>query len=371
MATTIDSSQAISRLTPLAEVLAMADACVKPVAPRTIDVALAAGRTLAGDAVVHARPNAATALADGWAMNADETQGAGSYAPALLMRAPQRVETGQPMPPDTDGVAPFDAVRLGRDRAEALSPVNPGESVLPAGGDCDPAIPLRRAGERLRLTDLAAFAAAGLARISVREPRIHVLPVRGNAIINAAARLVASDIERNGGAPRIETGRDLKLAFAADSPDGIVVIGGTGSGRNDTSVQLLAREGTLAVHGIAITPGETAALGFVGSRPVLLLPGRLDGALAVWLTIGRRLLARFAGGDDGEPAANVRLARKVSSPLGLAEFVPVRRSGDTAEPLAAKYLPFSTLARADGWILVPAGSEGYSEGATVAVRPWP
>jgi molybdopterin biosynthesis enzyme len=371
MATTIDSMQAISRLTPLTEVLAMADLGIKPVAPRTIDVALAAGRTLASDATVHARPNAAIALTDGWAMNAEETLGAGSYAPASLMRPPQRVEAGQAMPPDTDGVAPFDAVRLDRDRAEALSPVNSGEGVLPAGGDCDPAIPLRRAGERLRLTDLAAFAAAGLARISVREPRIHILPVRGNAIVNAAARLVAGDIERNGGAPRIEIGRDLKLAFAGDSADGFVVIGGTGSGRNDTSVQTLMREGKLGVHGIAVTPGETAALGFSGSRPVLLLPGRLDAVLAVWLTVGRRVLARLAGGDDSEPAANVRLARKISSPVGLAEFVPVLRSGDTAEPLAAKYLPFSALARADGWILVPADSEGYPEGTTVAVRPWP
>ena len=160
----------------------------------------------------------------------------------------------------------------------------------------------------------------------MREPRIHILPVRGNAIINAAARLVASDIERHGGAARLETGRDLGLALAAESADGIVVIGGTGSGRNDTSVQTLAREGELGVHGIALTPGETAALGFIGSRPVLLLPGRLDAALAVWLVVGRRLLARLAGGDDRELAASATLTRKVASPVGLAEFVPVRRA---------------------------------------------
>ena len=47
MATTIDSMQAISRLTPLTEVLAMADLGIKPVAPRTIDVALAARREAA------------------------------------------------------------------------------------------------------------------------------------------------------------------------------------------------------------------------------------------------------------------------------------------------------------------------------------
>jgi molybdopterin biosynthesis enzyme len=42
-----------------------------------------------------------------------------------------------------------------------------------------------------------------------------------------------------------------------------------------------------------------------------------------------------------------------------------------AEPLGSGYLSFSALARADGWILVPADSEGYPKGARVAVRPWP
>jgi molybdopterin molybdotransferase len=55
----------------------------------------------------------------------------------------------------------------------------------------------------------------------------------------------------------------------------------------------------------------------------------------------------------------------------LAEVVPVRRKGDTAEPLATKYLPLSALTRSDGWILVPADSEGYSAGSQVQVRPWP
>ena len=68
------------------------------------------------------------------------------------------------------------------------------------------------------------------------------------------------------------------------------------------------------------------------------------------------------------------LSRKVVSTVGLAEVVPMRRLADAAgkvEPLASKYLPFSALARADGWILVPADSEGYSAGAQVSVSPWP
>jgi molybdopterin molybdotransferase len=187
--------------------------------------------------------------------------------------------------------------------------------------------------------------------------------------------LVAADIERRGGAARLdEPGRGLDVALAAESADAIIAIGGTGSGRNDTSVQLLAREGRLAVHGIALAPGETAAFGFAETRPVLLLPGRLDAALAVWLMVGRHLLERLAAGKHNEPADHLTLARKVTSTVGLAELVPVRRSIDNAdavEPLASRYLPLSSLTRADGWILVPADSEGYAAGTTVQVRPWP
>jgi molybdopterin molybdotransferase len=375
MAAASATIQTIARLTPLADVLAMVDLDVKPVTPRTVELIGAAGRTLAVDVMAPARPSAALALLDGWAIAADATLGAGGYTPALLPQKPQRVEVGQPMPPDTDSVAPFDALKISGGIAEVLAIINPGDGVLPAGGDCDSAIPLRRAGERLRAIDLAAFAAAGIARITVREPRIRVLPLRGSGIINAAARLVASDIERRGGSTRLDdAGRDFGGVLGAESADAVVVIGGTGNGRNDNSVQMLAREARLAVHGIALTPGETAALGFAGLRPVVMLPGRLDAALAVWLVVGRRMLERLTAttiNKDSEPVETLPLARKVTSTVGLAELIPVRRNAGHAEPLAAKYLSLSSLARSDGWILVPADSEGCSAGSMVHVRPWP
>ena len=203
---------------------------------------------------------------------------------------------------------------------------------------------------------------------------IRVVPLRGSGIVVAAARTVATDIERRGGAARLDGPAAISAAcWRRKAPTPVVALGGTGSGRNDTSAQTLAREGRLAVHGMALTPGETAALGFVGIRPVLLLPGRLDAALSVWLTVGRHMLDRLAAAEskDNEPAEIMTLARKVASTVGLTELVPVRRNGEGAEPLASKYLPLSSLSRSDGWILVPADSEGYSAGAPVQVRPWP
>jgi molybdopterin molybdotransferase len=371
MAATPQTSQTIARLTPLAEVLALIDRRVQLVAPSEVDANAAAGRVLGADAVAPARPQHAIALIDGWALRAEDTSGAGGYAPALLPQPPQRVDAGEPMPAGTDSVAPLDAVSVTGGRAEAFGALAPGEGVLPAGGDCGPDMALRRAGERVSVTHIAAFAAAGLVHVILREPRLAIVSRRADRIVAAAASVIARDIERQGGTARVDDSGELDRVLRDDAVDAVAIIGGTGSGRNDASVQILARMGEIAVHGVAVSPGDTAALGFVGAKPVLLLPGRLDAALSVWLVIGRHVLARLAGGDASEPTVTMVLARKVTSTVGLAEVVPVRRSGDGVEPLAAKYLPLSALARADGWILVPAESEGYPARTGVAVRAWP
>jgi molybdopterin molybdotransferase len=134
---------------------------------------------------------------------------------------------------------------------------------------------------------------------------------------------------------------------------------------------MLARLGRLEAHGVALSPGETAAFGMAGTRPVLLLPGRIDGALAVWLQLGERLMARLAASREEAPAVAARLTRKVASNLGLAELIPVRWCDGEAEPLGSGYLPLQAIAQADGWLLVAAEREGYPEGASVMIRPWP
>jgi molybdopterin biosynthesis enzyme len=372
MAAARERRQTISRLTPLAELTALMDREVKPVVSHALEVTAAGGAILAGDVAAPTRPHAAISLVDGWALSAEATRDAGGYAPALLADVPPHVAVGDVMPPGTDCVAPLDVVKVGDGRAEVLAAVGPGDGVLPAGGDSDPSVPLRRTGERLRQIDLAACAAAGVPRVAVRQPRLHVAALRRTDIIAAAGRAIAADIERSGGIVRHEDGTN-DFATLLNDADALIALGGTGAGHNDAAVSELREKGRIAVHGVALTPGETMAFGFIGDRPVLLLPGRLDAALAIWLTAGRHMLGRLAGAglEAREPTERLPLARKVTSTVGLTELIPVRRVGNDVEPLASKYLPFSALTRSDGWILVPSASEGYSAGALVSVSPWP
>ena len=359
-------TQRLSALTQIGSVLARVEALAQPTGAREAPTADAEGRVLAADAGVEApHPPAALALRDGWAVRADAVGDAGPYSPAPIA-APQWIDAGMPMPIATDAVLPRDAVMRVGAGAEALAAAVPGDGVLAAGADAAPGAPLRRAGRRLRAADVAALQQAGVARVSIREPRVRVVAMPG---CDAVALTISRGVAAHGA--NVIFVRALERALADEQTDLVITVGGTGEGRNDTSVATLARMGKLDIHGFGMTPGETAALGSAKGHPVLMLPGRLDAALAVWLTVGHRLLARLAGGNDADSTTALTLVRKVASSVGLAEFVPVRRNGDTAEPLATKYLPLSALTRADGWILVPAGSEGYPEGATVMMRPWP
>jgi molybdopterin biosynthesis enzyme len=351
----------------LADVLNSFQTSVEPVPPREEALAAALGKTLAADVAIAAGlPAQALALRDGFALRSDLTTDASSYAPALITPAPLRIDLGGPMPVDADAVAPLDAVTA---KGEVTMPITPGDGVLPVGGDATAGV-LRLAGARLRRVDVALMQSLGIDRVLIREPRVRIVRVRADAIADAAAGLVANAIEAEGGIT-VTDGQKLDTALQTADADAVVAIGGTGSGRHDTSVRTLAQLGRVAFHGIGIQPGETTAVGFAGARPVLLLPGRLDAAVAGWLTVGRRLLARLAFRMIEEQPFLAELSRKIASPLGLAEVVPVRRRFSQVEPLGGTYVSPQTFARADGWVLVPADSEGYPAGSKVPVRPWP
>ena len=66
------------------------------------------------------------------------------------------------------------------------------------------------------------------------------------------------------------------------------------------------------------------------------------------------------------------LTGKIVSGLGQIEAVLVRRVGDRATQLGpVGETPLAALLQANGLALVPEGSEGYPEGAMIAVHPFP
>jgi len=366
--------QRTSRLTPLDDLLRRIDETVAPVTPRDMRTAAALGATLAQDIAI-AEPHPATALAliDGWAVHAEATADAGAYAPAILPYA-REVAVGEALRADGDAVASLEAMTWRDGKGEVHVPIIPGDGVLMPGTDAAAGEVLRRSGHRLRAIDVAAMQALGISGARVRKPRVRVVRVsRGrNDIADAIVDWLAYAIAADGCEPVVSRpGAELGALLTGGGADAVVMVGGTGAGAGDETVHALARTGSVETHGIAVSPGETAAFGFANSRPALLIPGRLDAAVTVWLLIGQAMLAGLRGGVGNQASRKSTLTAKVASTVGLTELILVRRAAEGVEPIASKYLPLATLSHADGWIVIPAASEGIPSGARVAVRPLP
>jgi len=365
------ASQRIVKFTPLAEIYAKIDALAQ-VESRDARLDAALGRALAADASApRALPQQPVALRDGWAVRADAVLDAGPYAPVPLAAKPPWIEAGSAVPAGMDAILPLESVMLTARGAEALANAASGEGILPAGADAAAGLALRRSGERLRHVDLALLCAAGIANVKIRQPRIRLVcaqkEVGGEDFLTP---FLSRLIEACGGVAEAGPAMSLEQSFTDASLDAVFVLGGSGGGRNDKSVLTLARVGRVECHGVALLPGETAAFG-MAAKPVLVLPGRFDAALAVFLTLGRRLIARLAGAVEDEARIPLQLSRKIASQPGFAEFVALRREDQGIVPLSAGPSTLAALARADGWLLVPPESEGYPAGAIVEMRLFP
>lgn len=356
---------ASAALMPLSEAVARLTEGVAPVTERVLPVGAALGRVAARDVIgPRDHPERATALRDGWAMAADGVTGASAYSPILAHPPPAWVEAGQGLPEGTDTVLPPEALE-GR-MVVADAPV--GDGVRRAGEDLPAGTRLIAAGERIAPRHLLTGTGG---EIAVRVPRLALI-VTGNATPSAtalAALIAAEGCDPGRLVPVAEDADTIATAIRSARADAILVLGGTGPGRTDHSVAALALAGEVLAHGIAIHPGETAAIGRAQGRPALLLPGRPEAALAVFLALLRPLLAALSGARAAEPPTGA-LLRKVSATIGVSDVVFVRRRAEGFEPLGSADLPLWRLAEADGAILVPPDREGYPEGTVRPILPF-
>ncbi len=155
----------------------------------------------------------------------------------------------------------------------------------------------------------------------------------------------------------------IAQALDVSACDLLFAIGGSGVGRTDATVLALAERGEVIAHGLALQPGRTAAVGRIGSTPVVVLPGAPDQALAVWWTLVLPMLDRLGAGQ--RRAMSRTLAQKIASSVGIAEIVLLGEQDGAWVPLTVGDLPLTAIARAKAWLVVPGDSEGHAAGTSV------
>ena len=306
------------------------------------------------------------AAQDGFAFRANDLVGASSYSPLALTAAPVWVEAGDAMPDGCDCVLDADSVDRSGPLAQVLAEAIPGQGVRRAGGDIAAGSLVVEAGRRVRVRDLVIARAAGMTNIKVRRPRVRIVNTPGG---NVTADMIAEGAQGAGAEVACVTAaaRDAaSMVRALDDPacDLLLTVGGSGVGRTDATVTALAGRGAMLAHGIALQPGRTSAVGRVGTTPVVALPGAPDQAFAAWWTLVVPVLDRLMGRRPRN-TLNLPLARKIASPVGIAEFVLLERRQGNWMPLAVGELSLDAIARAGAWLVVPGGAEGFAAGMPV------
>ena len=385
---------------PAAEALAAwRAACVAAQCPERVDVVRlglhqAVGRVTAAPVwATRSSPSFDASAMDGIAVRAEQTVGASESTPVFL--APDAyvvLDTGDPMPEGFDAVVMREHVHYDdAARAELRAAVAPYQHVRSIGEDVSAAELLLPTGHRLRAVDVAAAAAAGAIDVLVhRAPVVAVLPTGDEirpvgtdpapgVIPDTNSLMLVAQAEAIGAtAWRGEIVRDEPDAIAAAVRDAaaradlVIVVAGSSAGRDDHTAAVVDRLGALAVHGVAVRPGHPVVLGTVDATPVIGAPGYPVSASLTFDIFAAPLLAVLEGATPAErPRARARLARKLASPMGMDDWVRVRL-GRVGSELVATPLPrgagvLTSLVRADGLLVVPAGLEGHHAGEHVDV----
>ncbi len=362
---------------------------------------------------------------DGFAVKAEETNGAQPSSPVALEIGKQTkyLDTGDPLPDWANAVIPIENVESLDDNGAITQAIRaprsiriraavaPWSHIRPLGEDIVATQLVLPAGHVLRPADLGAIAAAGHQQIKVaRKPRVAILPtgtelvpigsdLKSGDILEYNSLVMAAQIKAMGGEPtRFSITKDdfdlicQRVEEAAQTHDLILLNAGSSAGAEDFSATVVEKLGTLFVHGVAVRPGHPVILGLVKRKtqnvnsksenlipetwnltPIIGVPGYpVSAALTIDIFV-EPLIAKWLGRRPNElPVETATLTRKINSPGGDDDYVRVA-VGKVGEKLLAAPLSrgagvITSLVQADGLAIIPRGVQGLEAGEQVRVH---
>lgn len=361
--------------------IAWVEAVAHSMGKENVPLPTARGRVLA-EPIYAARPIPADdrARLDGFAVQASASLGAGAYNPVRLPLI--AIAASEALPVGTDAVIPIEMAEAdGQASIEVVEAVTAGDNVEQQGAVAMIGTMLAPAGTRLTARHIGLLMSAGLSDIPVVcRPRVRLLvvkPTQPDAFDDSDGPMICAAIARDGGiiGEYQTVDRDqMTIRAALLEPDAeiVLVIGGTGPGRDDHSAAALEDAGELAIHGVALLPGETTGLGRSGDgTPIILLPGAPAACLWSYELFAGRAIRRLGGRHPNLPYRSQEMitVRKIASSIGMTEICPVRCAGDESVEPRPSFVETGLMAAvdADGFVIVPHGSEGYPQGARITV----
>ncbi len=345
------------------------------------------GRVLAKDVTSATNlPEFNRAAMDGFAVRSSDTRSASPLNPTYLDSF-LSIRTGMAVPESFDAVVMLEDSVLRGEVLEVKAEVYPYRNVSRIGEDIQKGDTALLEGHILRPPDVALLSALGVESVTVyARPEVAIIPTGGELVAIGSRPLrpgeayeinglMASQyIEKWGGIVSLheivpDNPELIQSAIVSSSEmDMVIIIGGTSVGEKDYAPRVVDDLGELLVHGIRIQPGKPTALGIVRDKPIVCLPGYPVAALSSLYLFIRPALKRLAHLNDAGPKICARLSRKIASKVGYLSIVRVALENDNVVPIMSTGAGIlSSVARADGFVIVPEEREGIEPGEIVEV----
>jgi molybdopterin molybdotransferase len=384
---------------------------IQPLAPLRLPLTDAYGCVVAEDVVAtHDLPEFASSAMDGFAVRASDVADATPSQPAelkivgraLIGHEPEgtvgageamHIATGAPIPGGADVVVPIENAMIDGDQlVRLLDGPAAGTHVRPHGEDVREGDVLVPAGKRLGAPELALLAIAGHPTPLVHpRPRVVVLST-GDELVSptetpafgqvrdANSALIFGALREMGAMPvmagivrdDVESLRETIFSFEIQA-DAFVSSGGVSVGERDVVKAAFFQRGDVDFYKVAMQPGMPQGFGHVEGKPYFGLPGNPVSVFVSLEVFLRPAILKMMGRSHlFRPEVTATLTEDVRGPRGKLQYarVEVRRdqSGWAATPTGARGSNLiSTVARANGLAMIPAGTDVANAGSTVKV----
>jgi len=378
---------------------------VKPVErTETIPIEESSGRVLAEDVVAKEDvPPFTRAAMDGYAVKAEDTYGASQQNPrtlklAAVLHAEEsasvtinkgecvRIATGCPVPLGADSVVMVEFTDEKDGDVSVFDAVHPGANISPRGEDMKKDEAVLKKGETITPAKVGVLAALGQRTVSVYEKPLVVVVPTGTEICEPGAKLskgqiydvntytLASVLSANGAhvtrSPVVpDSFESLKSAVIRFlDHDLIVFSGGSSVGERDLLVKVLEETGKVVFHGVQMKPGKPTLFGIVGGKPVFGMPGYPTSCLSNAYVFLVPVIRVMAGLPPVKPnTVKAKMGKQFVSGSGREQFLPVKLKNGKAYPTFKKSGDITSLAKADGYVILPVNLDVIEEDEEVTV----
>ncbi|WP_297210333.1 MULTISPECIES: molybdopterin biosynthesis protein [Thermodesulfovibrio] len=337
---------------------------------------------------------------DGYAVRAKDTFLATEREPVKLKIGQDAywIETGDPLKEGFDAVIPVEEVSIKDGYIEIYSSVPPYNDVRPIGEDIVATELIIPESHRVRAIDIGAMLASGITHIKVRrKPVVGIIPT-GSELISADelshklpeppqlieynSAVLSGFVKQAGAEPKVypivkDNYDEIKEAVltALRECNMVLLNAGSGYGKEDFTYKVMSEIGEVIINGVAIKPGKPFIAAFIDNKPVLGIPGYPVSAIICYELFVKPLLDLYLGTSmEEKEELTAIISRQISSNIGVDEFVRVKvgRVGEkyVVTPMGRGAGLLMSVVRADGFMVIPQGSEGYSQGSEVKVNLW-